>query len=91
METDQASQDEILYRKKIDKIWKEFDTNNNKKLEKIEATKFLKEMLPELIGETPTDEMIERSFNILDKNGSGDIDKEECIQFLLGFRIAQQS
>ena len=88
MEADQASQDEILYRKKVDKIWKEFDTNNNNRLEKDEATKFLKEILPELIGEAPTDEMIERSFNIMDKNGSGDIDKEECFQFLVGFRIA---
>ena len=50
----------------MDKIWKEFDTNNNGKLEKDEAMKFLKEMLPELIGDDPSDEMLERNFNLLD-------------------------
>ena len=50
----------------MDKIWKEFDTNNNGKLEKDEALKFLKEMLPELIEIEPSDEMLERHFNLLD-------------------------
>ena len=75
IETDQVSQEELLYKKRVDKIWKDYDQNQNGKLEKEEAMAFLKQMLPELIGQEPSEELLERNFCLLDQNNSGDIDK----------------
>ena len=43
--------------------------------------------IEEVTGEAPTEDELERNFEIMDEDHSGDIDKEEAIKFLKGFRI----
>ena len=40
-----------------------------------------------MTGQPPTDEEIERNFNIIDEDGNGTLDKEEVLKFLKGFGL----
>ena len=35
----------------------------------------------------PTDDELERNFNIIDEDASGNLDKEEVLKFLKGFNL----
>ena len=43
--------------------------------------------MKEVTGNDPSQEELERNFEIMDEDMSGDIDKEEALKFLKGFRI----
>ena len=47
-------------------------------MDKEEAFTFLKVMLKEYTGNDPTDEELERNFQMMDYDKSGDIDKAEA-------------
>ena len=74
----------------IDKIWEKYDKDRSGKLSKDEAAKFLGVTLKEINGEPANQEEIERHFDLMDDNSSGDIDKEECIRFLKGIQMANK-
>ena len=75
------------YAKSIDEIWRLFDENQNGKLEKDEAKVFLRAILKQVNGSTPTNKEIKRNFVKMDLDRSGDIDKEEALKYLKGMRI----
>ena len=74
-------------RKRVEEIWKKFDTNNNGSLDRSEGKAFLQQELETMTGQPPTDEEIERNFNIIDEDGNGTLDKEEVLKFLKGFGL----
>ena len=45
------------------------------------------EELTSLTGTDPTDDELERNFNIIDEDASGNLDKEEVLKFLKGFGL----
>ena len=47
-------------------------------MDRDEAFNFLRDMLREYKGSEPTDEDIEKNFNIMDEDNSGDISKIEA-------------
>ena len=77
-------------REQIAAIWQKYDTNGNGILDKKEAHKFLRDYMYEVTGEEPTLEDVERNFDTMDTDKSNDIDKEECLKFLKGFKIGHQ-
>ena len=40
-----------------------------------------------MTGSDPTDDELERNFNIIDEDASGTLDKEEVLKFLKGFGL----
>ena len=44
-------------------------------------------MMKEVTGNDPTEKELQRNFEIMDLDKSGDIDKEEAFKFIKGFRI----
>ena len=40
-----------------------------------------------MTGSEPTDEELDRNFNIIDEDASGTLDKEEVLKFLKGFGL----
>ena len=79
--------DDAKERARVEEIWKKFDTNNSGVLEKEQAKAFLLEELTALTGTDPTDDELERNFNIIDEDASGTLDKEEVLKFLKGFGL----
>ena len=74
-------------RKRVEEIWAQFDTDKNGYLNRTEGKAFLMQELETMTGQPPTDEEIERNFNIIDEDGSGTLDKEEVLKFLKGFGL----
>ena len=79
--------DDAKERARVEEIWKKFDTNKSGKLEKDQAKLFLLEELASLTGAEPTDDELERNFNIIDEDANGSLDKEEVLKFLKGFGL----
>ena len=44
-----------------------------------------------MLGREPTARDIENHFLMMDKDGSGDIDKKEAMEFLVSFKMAIES
>ena len=74
-------------RKRVEEIWAQFDIDNSGVLNRTEGKAFLMQELENMTGQPPTDEEIERNFNIIDEDGSGTLDKEEVLKFLKGFGL----
>ena len=85
--TVQVSEDEAAYRRKVDKIWEQYDINGDGVLSKEEVVPFLKATLREVTGKEPSKDELDRNFSEMDRDKSGDIDKEECFKFLQGFHL----
>ena len=47
-------------------------------------------MLKEYTGKEPSEEEIQRNFDNMDADNSGDIDKEEAQKFLKGYELGRQ-
>ena len=60
---------------------------NTGKMEKDAAYEFLTQIIGEITGSKPTQEELARNFTLMDEDKSGDIDKEEAIKFLKGFKL----
>ena len=84
MDTDEG------YSKTIDDVWKMYDYDNNGSLDEIEAREFLKAILREVNGATPTHTEVRRNFVKMDLDRSGEIDKEEALKYLQGMRLGLQ-
>ena len=57
------------------------------RLDRDEAFAFLRMILKQYTNEDPSDEELEKNFNLMDADKSGDIDKDECHKFLKGFEL----
>ena len=79
-----------IYREEVNQVWKDYDTGASGKLERKEAFKFLQACMKEVTGQEPTQDEIEKNFEVMDLDGSGDIDKEEAFKFLKGYKIGHQ-
>ena len=67
----------------VDKIWAEFDSNTNDKLEKEETRTFLKKAFENLPLHNHFDESkFDETFVAIDKNGNGTIEKNEMVLFM---------
>lgn len=63
--------------KLIEKIFREYDDNNNGRFSRTEFPKVIK-LITDLIGaEYPTEDDVEDIFNLLDVNGDNTIDRKE--------------
>ena len=71
----------------MQEIWNQYDDDDSGKLEKAEAFEFLRLVLKEYQGKEPTEEELERNFNLMDYDGSGDIDKKEAQKFVKGYQL----
>ena len=78
------------YRQQIDTIWEVYDEDKSGVLDEEEAKKLLKVIIKEVTGTEPTQSELKRNFMKMDKDRSGDIDKEECIAYLRGVRMGQK-
>ena len=79
--------DDAKERARVEEIWKIYDTNNSGVLEKDQAKAFLLDELKTMTGSEPTEDELERNFNIIDEDASGTLDKEEVLKFLKGFGL----
>ena len=79
--------DDAKERARVEEIWKIYDTNNSGVLEKEQAKAFLLDELKTMTGSEPTEDELERNFNIIDEDASGTLDKEEVLKFLKGFGL----
>ena len=79
--------DDAAERARVEQIWKQYDTNNSGVLEKDQAKAFLMDELKNMTGSEPTEDELERNFNIIDEDASGSLDKEEVLKFLKGFGL----
>ena len=79
--------EDAKYKEEVESIWREFDKSGTGMLEKDEAFLFLKKTIQEVTGNDPSEDELQRNFEIMDEDNSGDIDKEEALKFLKGFRI----
>ena len=77
---DQEATEEISFKKKCGQVWRTFDIDQSGKLEREEAKNFLRNILPELLGEEgykPNEDLVRRFITILDLNQDGLIDQNE--------------
>ena len=72
---------------KVERIWKEFDVDGDGKLKREEAYNFLRSNLKEMSGREPTEQQLEKNFNIIDADKSGDLSKKEVYRYLKGFEM----
>ena len=72
----------------VTEVWAKYDEDKSGKLEYVEAEKFLDDCLTKMFGRKPSKEEIETHFKQIDTDGSGDLDKEEAMVFLLDFKKA---
>ena len=76
-------QRELLLKDAVEKIWSEFDVNNNGSLDQVETKAFLKKALTDI---PPPNEYDDSKFDItfrsIDKNRNGVIEKAEMVMFL---------
>ena len=79
--------DDAAERARVEEIWKQFDVDGNGYLSRDEAKAFLTVELKTLTGTDPTEDELERNFNIIDEDASGTLDKEEVLKFLKGFGL----
>ena len=79
--------DDSAERARIEEIWKQFDTDGNGYLNRTEGYAFLKVELKSLTGSEPTEEELERNWNIIDDDANDVLDKEEVLKFLKGFGL----
>ena len=76
-------QKDLVLKDAVDKIWGEFDRNNNGSLDKAETKAFLKKALKDLPPPNEYDEAkFEMTFRSMDKNQNGVIEKAEMATFL---------
>ena len=76
-------------RSKVNSIWLKYDKSGDNILHKHEALPFLKATLREANGIDPSKEELQKYFETMDLDKSGNIDKEECFKFLKGFTAVQ--
>ena len=69
----------------LDKIFKEFDQDNNHRFTKLEFPKVVESIISLVGGETPTADDVEDLFNLLDVNGDETIDRQEFTSLLTTF------
>ena len=60
-------------RDQVDAIWQKYDINKDGVLDKKEAEKFLRDYILEVTGNDPTQEEVERNFETMDIDKSGDV------------------
>ncbi len=78
-----AYERERVFKQAIDKIWLQFDADNNGSLDRDETKIFLQTVL----GDVPPpnnydDSKFDQTFKAIDKNGNGRIEKNEMFMFL---------
>lgn len=69
----------------LDKVFKEFDQDNNHRFTKMEFPKVVESIIDMVGGETPTSDDVEDLFNLLDVNGDETIDRQEFNSLLTTF------
>ena len=74
------------YEKGVEEIWAVFDDDKSGKLDKEQATEFLRHAIKSITGEPAGDYQIQRDFIKMDLDKSGDIDKDEAIKYLKGVK-----
>ena len=61
----------------VDEVWAKYDTDNSGVLEKAEAMNFLRDTFKEIFGSEQTDEQLQGTFDMIDKNKNNTIEKVE--------------
>ena len=69
---------------KVDAVWAKYDADNSGVLEKAECLNFLRDTFKEVFGSEQTDEQLESTFNMVDTNKNGVIDKAELMKHING-------
>ena len=76
-------QRELLLKDAVEKIWGEFDVNNNGSLDQVETKAFLKKALKDIPPPNEYDESkFDVTFRSIDKNRNGVIERAEMVIFL---------
>lgn len=74
----------------VDEIWSEYDENNNGTLEYQESLEFTKDLMKQIGTKNNMDiERFEKIFKMMDKDGSGCIDKTEMAVFVSQLKAIQ--
>ena len=71
-------------KKQVEEVWAKYDTDGSGKLEKAEALTFLRDTFKQIFGSDQTDEQLESTFNMVDMNKNGAIEKEELLKHIGG-------
>jgi len=80
--TEEVERDRII-NQLVDKIWKDFDTDNSGMLDKPETRRFLMVILKDLPPPNNyEEEKFEQTYLAIDKNGDGFIEKFEMNLFI---------
>ena len=68
----------------VDEVWAKYDTDNSGVLEKGEAMNFLRDTFKEIFGSEQTDEQLQGTFDMIDKNKNNTIEKVELQAHIKG-------
>ena len=68
----------------VDEVWAKYDTDNSGVLEKAEAMNFLRDTFKEIFGSEQTDEQLQGTFDMIDKNKNNTIEKVELQAHIKG-------
>ena len=68
----------------VDEVWAKYDTDNSGILEKAEAMSFLRDTFKEIFGSQQTDQQLQGTFDMIDKNKTNTIDKKELQAHIKG-------
>ena len=68
----------------VEEVWAKYDADNSGVLEKGEAMNFLRDTFKEIFGSEQTDEQLQPTFDMIDKNKNGTLDKAEMMVHIKG-------